>query len=161
MIIAGTGHRPDKLPNKETGYNLPNPTYIKICQETEKHLLRLKPDKVISGMALGFDQYLASVSYKLGIPFIAAIPFAGQEKAWPTKSQKTYNKLLSVASEVITVSEGGYSGYKMQVRNEYMCDKCDVLLACYNGDGSGGTYNCIQYAKRNGKEIIIIDPKII
>jgi len=47
-----------------------------------------------------------------------------------------------------------------QIRNEFMCDKCDILIACYNGDGSGETYNCIQYAKKNGKEIIIIDPTI-
>jgi len=31
------------------------------------------------------------------------------------------------------------------------------LIACYNGDTSGGTYNCIKYAEKQGKEIII-DP---
>lgn len=39
-----------------------------------------------------------------------------------------------------------------------MVDRCDKLIACYNGDTSGGTYNCVQYAKKKGKEIIVIDP---
>lgn len=158
MIIAGTGHRPDKLPNKETGYKLPNPTYIKICKEIEKHLLELKPEKVISGMALGYDSYLAFVTLKLGIPLIAAVPFQGQELAWPQASQKAYNALLKRATEVVIVSEGGYSAHKMQVRNEFMINKCDLLLACYNGDCSGGTFNAITYAKKLCKQIIIIDP---
>lgn len=48
MIIAGTGHRPSKL----GGFILPNPTYIKVCKKIEDHLLELKPEKVLSGMAL-------------------------------------------------------------------------------------------------------------
>lgn len=157
MIIAGTGHRSDKLPNKETGYILPNPTYNYICQQIEKILLEEKPDKVISGMALGFDQYLANVAIKLKIPLVAAVPFKGQELAWPQHSQKVFNKLLERASEIVYVSEGGYAAYKMQIRNEFMADSCDKLLACWNGS-NGGTANCINYAKSINKEIIIINP---
>jgi uncharacterized phage-like protein YoqJ len=156
MILAGTGHRPDKI----GGYKLPNPIYIKICQETEKILLELKPEKIISGFALGFDQYLANIAVKLNIPFIAAVPFEGQEKAWPQSSQKTFNRLLGFASEKVIVSEGSYAAYKMQIRNEWMCDRCDILIAVYNGDKSGGTYNCVQYAKKIGKKIIIINPSL-
>lgn len=158
MIIAGTGHRPDKLPDKETGYILPNPTYNYICQEVEKILLQYKPDKVISGMALGFDSYLANVAIKLGIPVIAAVPFVGQEKFWPEKSQRMYNKLLNKCSEVIIVSEGGYSAHKMQLRNIFMVNKCDILIACHD-DSKGGTFNCIKYAESINKQIIKIDPR--
>lgn len=158
MIIACTGHRPDKLPNKETGYILPNPTYIKVCKEIEKHLLQLKPEKVISGMALGADQYFAFVATKLNIPFIAAIPFEGQESAWPFQSQYLYKVLLKYACEKVIVSPGGYSAYKMQIRNEWMVDKCDILLAIWDGS-SGGTANCINYAKLKNKSIIYIDPR--
>jgi|SRR5579859_3819938 len=161
MILAGTGHRLNKLPDKETGYKLPNPTYIHVCQQIEKTLKELKPEKVISGMALGVDSWLAYISHKLNIPFIAAVPFIGQEKAWPIKSQKTYNKLIKLASEVVIVSEGGYSPAKMQIRNEWMVNNCDKLIAVYNNDQSGGTYNCIQYAKSINKEIIYIDPRVI
>lgn len=158
MILACTGHRPDKLPNKETGYKLPNPTYIKVCQTTERVLLELKPEKVLTGMALGFDQYFAFVAHKLGILFIAAVPFANQESKWSSSSQKTYHQLLKLASEVVIVSEGGYSAEKMQIRNEWLVDHCDQLLACFDGS-PGGTSNCIRYAEEQKKLVVRINPK--
>ena len=152
MIIAGTGHRPDKL----GGYTVPNPIYIKVCQQIEKHLLDLKPEKVISGMCIGYDMWLANIALKLKIPLVAAIPFKNQECKWNKDTQKIYNILLSRASEQIIVSEGEYAASKMQIRNQWMVDNCDTLLACYNGDASGGTFNCIKYAKSVNKEIIYI-----
>lgn len=156
MIVSFTGHRSDKI----GGWQLPNPTYIYVCQQLERVLKELKPEKAVSGMALGADSYAANVCIKLGIPFVAAIPFVGQEKAWPIASQKTYHALLKRASEQVIVSEGGYAAYKMQVRNEWMTDRCDILIAIYNGDTSGGTFNCIQYAKSIDRQIIYIDPKL-
>src|SRR6185369_8185560 len=102
MIVAFTGHRPDKL----GGYKLPNPTYLYVCQEIDKALRELKPEKVISGMALGVDQWAANIAHKLGIPFVAAVPFEGQESAWPQASQKTYRSLIKLATERVVVNEG-------------------------------------------------------
>jgi uncharacterized phage-like protein YoqJ len=157
MIVSFTGHRPNKL----SGYKLPNPTYIHVCQQLDRVLREVKPDKAISGGALGIDQYAANICFKMGIPVIFAIPFLGQEKAWPEASQKTYHKLLDKADEVVIVCEGGYAAYKMQVRNEWMVNHCDVLVAVFiPTETNGGTYNAIQYAKSVGKEIIFIDPAI-
>lgn len=158
MIIAFTGHRPDKLPNKETGYKLPNPTYIKVCQQIDSLLKELKPEKVISGMALGVDQWAAMIAHKLGIPFVAAIPFDKQESKWPESSQKTYRALHKLASEEVIVSEGGYAAIKMQVRNEWMVNHCDELIAIWDGS-EGGTGNCVKYAKSVNKKIHFINPK--
>src|SRR4051812_18107278 len=104
-LVAFTGHRPDKL----GGFSLPNPTYKHVCKEIEKVLKECKPDKIISGMALGVDQWAANVAIKLGIPFIAAVPFLGQEGKWPNSSQQVYKKLMDLAAEVVVVSEGGYA----------------------------------------------------
>lgn len=82
-------------------------------------------------MALGYDWMIAKVAIKLGIPFIAAVPFVGQEAIWPQKSKDQYNQLISKASEVKIVSEGGYSAWKMQVRNCWMIDCADVCGAEY------------------------------
>jgi uncharacterized phage-like protein YoqJ len=155
MIIAFTGHRPQKL----GGYKLPNPTYLRVCQGINKHLRTLQPDQIISGMALGIDQWAASIACKLHIPFIAAIPFEGQELAWPQESQKTFRLLRKLASEEVIVSEGGYAAYKMQIRNEWMVDHCDKLIAVWDGT-KGGTGNCIEYAQSVGREIIFIDPRL-
>ena len=142
MIVAFTGHRPDKL----GGYKLPNPIYNSVCKQIESNLLELKPDTTISGMALGIDQWAAYICFKLKIPFIAAVPFKGQEKAWPMSSQITYHQLLKKASEQVIVCEGSYSAVKMQTRSQWMVDRCNILLAVYDGSG-GGTANCINYAK--------------
>jgi uncharacterized phage-like protein YoqJ len=157
MIIAITGSRPTKI----GGYKLPNPTYNKICREIERLLSEMKPEKCLSGMALGADQYFASVCLKLRIPLVACIPFEGQEMAWPEASQKTYRLLRKLASEEVIVSDGGYAAYKMQIRNEYLVDHCDKLIAVFNqADPSGGTFNCIKYAQSVGREIIFIDPRL-
>ena len=38
-----------------------------------------------------------------------------------------------------------------------MVDKADKVIAFWNGEEHGGTWNTIQYAKKRGKEIEIID----
>lgn len=53
MILAVTGHRPNKL----GGYS--KQAYRKLVKIAEVNLKKLNPDKVISGMALGWDQALA------------------------------------------------------------------------------------------------------
>lgn len=92
-------------------------------------------------------------SINCGIPFIAAVPFKDQELNWSEKVQKYFNNLLKKAESVTYVSEEGYSAYKMQIRNEWMVNNCDLLLAVWDGT-EGGTYNCIKYARGKGKEII-------
>jgi len=154
-IIAFSGHRPNKL----GGYNLPNPTYIYVCQEIDKLLRQLNPDKVISGMALGVDQWAANIAMKLNIPVLAAVPFEGQEKKWPPKSQNIYHKLINKCSEVVYICPPGYTNKKMQIRNMWMVDQCDILIGIHDGS-EGGTGNCLKYAYtvKNAKDIFIINP---
>ncbi len=153
MIIAFTGHRPSSL----GGYTIPNDTYNKVITKIESLLVELKPELVVCGMALGVDQWAAEICIKLGIPFIAAVPFIGQESIWPPESKDKYKELLAKASEVEIVSEGGYTPAKLQIRNCWMVDRSDLIIAVFNGS-SGGTANCIKYAKQQEKQIIIINP---
>lgn len=53
-----------------------------------------------------------------------------------------------------------YKPYLMQVRNEYMVNLADKVIAVWDGS-SGGTGNCVAYAKKKEKEIIMIDPSTI
>ena len=144
MIIAATGHRPEKL----GGYE---PDAV-----TRRYELALwffqhaRPEHVISGVALGWDQAVAVAAYDLGIPFTAAVPFAGQESRWPLRSQEIYRELLRVAARVVIVSEGGFSARAMQRRNEWVVDNCGALVALWDGS-SGGTGNCVAYAYKIGR----------
>jgi uncharacterized phage-like protein YoqJ len=155
MIISGTGHRPQKL----GGFSIVrNKIFNYVCKTAEEILIKENPTKIITGMALGWDTWLAQIAYKLRIPFIAAVPFVGQESIWPAESKSTYAKLLNLASEVVIVSEGLYSPEKMQRRNEWMVNHSDKVLAVWDGT-NGGTGNCVKYAASIGKEIIRINPQ--
>jgi uncharacterized phage-like protein YoqJ len=147
MVIAGTGHRPDKL----GGYS--DEAFNRLVGIAEEYLTANRPEKVISGMALGWDQALAQACINLDIPFLAALPFKNMEVKWPRESQDKYNRILSHASLSVVVSEGEYAPWKMQVRNKYMVDNSEMILAMYDGT-SGGTANCINYANSVGKPIV-------
>jgi len=136
MIVAGTGHRPDKL----GGYN--SEADIKLYELAWAWLRKAKPSKVISGMALGWDMALAHAAIDLNITLIAAIPFKGQELKWSAEMQNKYNWVLLKAHTVVTVCEGGFSAEAMQLRNEYMVDNADIILTVFDGT-KGGTRNCL------------------
>ena len=153
MIVAFTGHRPQKI----GGYDMQNPTALAVWRKVHDLLKELKPEKTISGMALGVDQLCACASIDLGIPVIAAIPCDGQESIWPQNSQDHYHWILAQTDEQVVVSPGPYSVDKMMKRNAYMVDRCDTLIAVFDGT-KGGTSNCVRYAEKKGKRIIVIDP---
>jgi uncharacterized phage-like protein YoqJ len=154
MRVAFTGHRPEKI----GGYDRDNPTRRAIKSVLAAELSALPQTDLIclSGMALGFDQDAAEVCYSLGIPYIAVVPFAGQEKVWPLASRKHYETLLERAASVVTVCEGGYAPFKLQKRNEYLVDNSDLLIAAWDGS-KGGTCNCVHYAEKIGRDIRRLD----
>lgn len=152
MIVAATGHRPDKL----GGWT--KDVHNALCDFALRTLALQRPSGVISGMALGWDHAVAVACVRLGIPFVAAIPFEGQESRWPKTAQNDYQKLLLCASSVHVVCdrqqvEDGGVVWALQERNCWMVDNSAGLLALWNGDRKGGTFNCVQYA-REGKRTI-------
>lgn len=153
MILTVTGHRPNKI----GGYNPNSPLRIKVRDKIYDFLVEHKPELAITGMALGVDQEFAVICDQLHIPFIAAIPFSGQEKRWPQDSQEHYNDLLTLADQVEVVCDGGYAAYKMQKRNRWMVDKATDVLAIWDGT-NGGTANCVAYAEAVNKPIHRINP---
>ena len=153
IIVAFTGHRPEKI----GGYNTPNPTEQRIRQKIRRILSVINPQKCIVGMALGVDTIAAEVCIEMGIPFIAAVPFKGQEKLWGSEQQAHYHYLVSKASEVVIVCSGGYRPQHMQERNRYMVDGADILVAVWDGT-TGGTRNCKMYAESKRKPVIRITP---
>lgn len=152
--IAVTGHRPNKL----WGYDLHNPNYIEM-KELFKHILITKnASEGITAMALGVDQIFALAVLELkqqgyDIKLICTIPCLNHPCKWLEESKILYYNILDKADEVVQVSNKPYQPYLMQLRNEYNVDRCDELLAVYDGSKSGGTYNCIKYAESKRKPI--------
>lgn len=142
MIVAFTGHRPERLGNKV------NEVYSAI----QGFLMNENPSLVISGMAGGVDQLAAGWARALRIPWVAAVPFPGQHDRWPKQHQDIYMRLLEDAQRIEVISES-YSRDVYQKRDEWMVDNCDMLVAVWDKVKKGGTYNTIKYAERVGRVI--------
>lgn len=147
MIVAATGHRPQKV----GGYS------AKADQRRRDlayaWLAEHRPERVIVGMALGWDTAVAEAAHNLAIPFVAAVPFKGQGRTWPWAAQGTYRALLAVAANIVYISET-FTVDAMHRRNMYMVNHCDQILALWDGHKDGGTAGCIRYAKRMGVPVV-------
>ena len=155
MIIAGTGHRPDGLGSR---YDMKDQISLSVREVCLQFLRDRKPDRIVSGMALGFDTIFALAAIELKIPVLAAIPFVGQESRWPEKSQRLYREILEdPLVESWVVSPGEYNTHKLQYRNECLSRKADLILACWSG-AYGGTRNCVLYAQEIGKPVFRFKP---
>ena len=158
LVVAVTGHRPPALSptgNPSDGYKIPNPVYDLVIKGLADAFTQLKPAYVLTGMALGTDQWAAEICVNMGIPFVAAIPFRGMELKWPPHSQAQFNWLISKAYSTQIICDGEYASWKMQKRNEWMIDSCQQVVAVYNGS-SGGTKNCLVYVAKAGKPVYYV-----
>lgn len=152
--ITITGQRPKGL---DHDYSYKSEMWQWIRNELANNFERMKPSQIITGMALGVDTVAAEVALLLEIPFVAAVPFPGQEKSWSEEQQDHYKMLLSLAQDVVEVSPENSHGGIYQVRNEWMVDRCDMVVAVWNGF-KGGTRNCIEYALKQQVPVWRLDP---
>lgn len=152
IIVAGTGHRPQKIVVAgRSAYD--ERVFRQLVAFASKVIERLSPTEVISGMALGWDMALATAAVECDVPFAAYVPFVGQESVWPRASQEQYRALMARASRVRIICDGGYAAWKMQRRNEAMVEDCERLLALWDGT-AGGTGNCVAFAERQQRPIV-------
>lgn len=158
MRICITGHRPNKM----YGYNIYNSEWTSLKEKLKNMLIENNCSEAITGMALGVDTVFALAVLELkeagyDIRLHCAIPCRNHSCKWVKESVDLYNDILSKADTVKLVSDEEYKPWLMQRRNEYMVDIADKVIAVWDGS-SGGTRNCVEYAERQGKEIIRIIP---
>lgn len=154
MIYGATGHRMPEL----GGYGID--PLKKIRRFASSVLVELRGvKKVITGMAQGWDMAVAHACHELDIPFVAAVPFEEQHRMWPRNVRKAYEYLLKKANEVVVVSPGEYAPWKMHARNKWIVDHSEYILALWNGKSHGGTFSCLQYAKRKNLDILNLWPR--
>lgn len=148
-----TGHRPEKLRKSEKE--------VKADLEREiQQAIAGGLNVFISGMARGVDLWAADIVLRLrdsGAPIklICASPFEGFERNWNADSQQQYSDIMRRADLVRFICPR-YSRSCFQVRNEWMVNHAARIIAVFNGEQSG-TKNTIDYAKRVGVPITIID----
>jgi len=153
VILGFTGHRRLAHPEKSLGRAL------------AAKLIMLGPKKVISGMALGFDQLAARVCVYIDLPFIAAIPAKEQPNRWPNAAVKTYYKILERAAAIVYVDQekkyadkGDTFVDKLFKRNKWIVNNSTMILAYYLNTLTGGTVAAMRFAIKQQKSVLIFPP---
>lgn len=175
--VCFTGHRPDRL---GTGYVIEGERVVAYSELLKTEIVKLIDEgarEFISGGALGIDQIAFWTVNKLQADYphirnIVAIPFKQQYTAWHRNPRVVawYHEMIKRADEVVYVDSlentpwvnprlpvGSYHASKMQLRNQYMVDNADTVIAVWNGS-RGGTGNCVAYAQEENKRIIQLKP---
>jgi len=140
--LAVTGPRPEKM------QGVP-PAYVRSHMRDTLEIYLEEHDGLVhaySGMARGVDTIFATQALRMGIDLYAMVPFEGFDAQWDEYDRKKLAELLDQAKEVRIICDEASKG-AYQARNMEMVDAVNVLLPYYIPGQTGGTANCIAYAK--------------
>lgn len=136
MILTVTGHRPQRLKGQEK----------LIKKWAEEQLTHLQPSAIYNGMAQGVDQIVAIAAKELNIPIICCYPF-------PRANYHPIEQWIMENNKVIFI-QPAYSNQSYIIRDKFMVDNSDIVLAVWDGIRQGGTYITREYAIKQGKKIV-------
>ena len=91
------------------------------------------------------------------LKLIGALPCKTQEKFWNAKDKKIYREMLTKLDAIRCIYDEYIGAECMIERNKYMVNNSSLLIALYNNI-SGGTKFTVDYAKKQGLEVVIIKP---
>ena len=160
-----TGHRPKALPwgFDETSVQCAA-LKSRLRFTLEKLIVENGYEKFISGMAMGADIICAEIVLMLRniYPYIqleCAVPNYVYTKSWAVEDARRYSSILTRADNIEFVSKSMvYSVRDLMLRNIYMVDSSELVIAVYVDGETGGTKNTVDYAKYKNKEVIFIAP---
>lgn len=115
-----------------------------------------------TGGAAGVDCWTACMVLELreknpALKLHCILPCKEQAEKWDAVAQKRYYSILQRADSVTYVSQKYYDGCMID-RNHRLVESAGLLLAVYNGVRRSGTGSTVHYARKMGREIIVIDP---
>ena len=134
---------------------------LKLLQKTVKELVKNGVKTFFCGMALGFDLAAAEAVLKVkkknaDVRLIACIPCLEQDKYYPAAEKKRYQKLLNKADEK-TILSPVYTRACMLIRDRYMADNADALVAFLRKETGGPAYTVKYFTKKYPfKEVIFL-----
>lgn len=162
---AFTGHRPRKFP---WDYNEADARCVALKETLAKEIAKLVDvgyTDFLSGMAEGADTWaaLAVLALKKENPALrlhCVLPCEEQADGWSDSARELYFSILEQADEVVYVSRKYHDGCMLE-RNRYLVDHAACLLAVYNGEWRGGTAMTVRYARKMGREVIVLNPNAV
>lgn len=166
VTVCFTGHR--KLGGKYYNKSNPSTTWYTLekfmCQVIRDLITIHEVDHFISGLAIGVDMLgaecvaLVRAFTPQTVKLTGAMPFPSQPNRWPQMARNQWDNVCGLCNELIEVSPDPYSPEKMQVRNKWMVDRSNYVIAVWNGEKHGGTWNCMEYVRLKGKPILGVKP---
>ena len=159
---AFTGHRPHKLP---WGYDEADSRCVALKAALKERIIRLAEAGITnyySGGAEGIDCIAAEIVLELrkknpALRVHCILPYEGQADKWSNSAQERYRLILKQADSVEYMGREYYDGCMID-RNHRLVEAAGMLLAVYNGVRRSGTGATVNYARRLGREIIVVDP---
>ena len=119
--------------------------------------------RFICGGAIGFDTEAAKEIIKFrvthsDVTFVLMLPCLNQSVKWSESQRSRYEYTLSVADEVVYVSQD-YTSKCMKERNERLAKEGDIIIAyvCRNNSGAAQT---VRMATNLGKEVYNLYPAL-
>ena len=76
---------------------------------------------------------------------------------WSDSDKVRYNKLLKKLDGYVICSESYDGPGTMYKRNQFIVDNSSVIVALWNGNPRSGTANTLNYAKKQGRKVRIIN----
>ena len=145
-----TGHRPDKM---ELGEKEIKPLLEKAIDDA----IAGGYVTFITGMAMGADIWAAEIVLERkkrnkNLHLICALPHPNFESRRSMTEKMRFNKIIKKADFVKEINDHYFTGC-YQVRNEWMVDRSNLVIAVFNGQKSG-TKNTVDYAKRKGVKVV-------
>lgn len=154
MNIGITGHQ--KL-NDQSLWDWVKSEFKKVVNKYDEDLIG------VSSLAVGADQIFADTVLDNGGRLQIVVPFEGYELKFDRgEKRENYFRLLHSAAfvEVLDKRESEEAGYF--AAGKRVVEMSDLLIAVWNGApaaGLGGTGDVVEFAVRNNKKIIHINPE--
>ena len=160
--VAFTGHRPHKFPWRDNEDDPRCITLKEILTEQIAALAKAGVTDYYSGGADGVDCWASLIVLALReknptLKLHCVLPHEGQADKWSDSARERYHSILEQADSVDYVSSAYYDGCMID-RNHRLVESAGLLLAVYNGVRRSGTGATVNYARKMGREIIVIDP---
>lgn len=156
IILAGSGHRPEHI---ATGRYTVDEVRDKIYDFYVDLLRWVRVREVVSGLARGFDLWLAWAALESDTRLVGAIPHPEQTRGWPEESKDEWRTIVKNCAEVETISPAYWEkdgDNALYARNRWMVDRCTHLTSFWQGT-RGGTAWTNDYAVACGKPRLVIN----
>jgi uncharacterized phage-like protein YoqJ len=168
--VFATGHRPPAFGDWDEKSEMAQDVKKWLYLAVERAIKKGRTD-FITGMAAGVDIWFGEAVLALKdkyphVKLIAAVPYPGQAERWARFNRIRWERLIEAADELHILYDDPKEdapkyefAKRLNSRNEWMVDAAPVGIAVHHSEYvRGGTVNCLAYAKRKKRAVLIYDP---